>query len=137
MTLTSPPIEERRAFVRNEPPPQLAINLLQARRSIIADSVNFSEGGLCLRLRELLEVRSLVRLQVSSFLRENEPLRAKTDALRGRRAVQCTGRVAWVIQRLDLRDSPPFLYDVGIEFVKAPPMLKRLMSQGRPDNGRG
>jgi hypothetical protein len=43
--------------------------------------------------------------------------------------VRCTGRVAWVIQRLDLRERPPFLYDVGVEFVDPPPMLRQLMAQ--------
>jgi len=44
--------------------------------------------------------------------------------------VECTGRVAWVIQRLDLRTTPPFLYDVGVEFVDPPPMLRQLIARG-------
>ena len=31
--------------------------------------------------------------------------------------------------RLDLRNEPPFLYDIGIEFVDPPPMLRQLMAQ--------
>ena len=44
--------------------------------------------------------------------------------------MECTARVAWVIQRLDLRDIPPFLYDVGIEFVDPPAVLRRLLARG-------
>jgi hypothetical protein len=43
--------------------------------------------------------------------------------------MECTGRVAWVIQRLDLRDIPPFLYDVGIEFVDPPPLLRQFIAR--------
>ncbi len=112
--------QERRRFIRNEPPPHFGISLLQPQGSIDADTVNFSEGGLCLRLQEMLEIRSLVRLRLtpegSGSRHEGQPL-------------QCTGRVAWVVQRLDLRNSPPFLFDVGIEFVDPPPILRQLIAQ--------
>jgi hypothetical protein len=32
------------------------------------------------------------------------------------------------MQRLDLREAPPFLYDVGIEFVDAPPSIREAMA---------
>ena len=83
-----------------------------AHTGVSIDGVNLSEGGLCLRLQEALEVKSLVRLQVR----------------KGRKPVRCTGRVAWVIQRLDLRTAPPFLFDVGIEFVDPPPLLRQLLA---------
>ena len=35
----------------------------------------------------------------------------------------------WIIQRLDLRNTPPFLFDVGIEFMDPPPLLRQLMAQ--------
>jgi hypothetical protein len=120
MSLTSAPIQERRKFVRGELPPRFEVNLLQPRLSVAANGVNFSEGGLCLRLQDTLEVRSLVRLQ---FTPEG------AGSVRSQRPVTCTGRVTWVIQRLDLRDIPPFLFDVGIEFVDPPPMLRQLMVQ--------
>ena len=111
-TLTAPP-QERRRFLRNESPVRLAINLLEPR--LAADSVNISEGGLCLRLAEHLEVRSLVQLEIAQ---ERTP-----------RPVQCAGRVSWVMQRLDLRTTPPFLFDVGIEFVNPPRLLRQWLAQ--------
>jgi hypothetical protein len=113
MPLTPVSTQERRQFTRNDPPPRLAINLLQTDRSITATGVNFSGGGLCLRLQEPVEVRSVVRLELAP----------------GRRSVTCLGRVCWVIQRLDLREGPPFLYDVGVEFVDPSPMLRQLLAQ--------
>ncbi len=68
-----------------------------------ADSLNFSEGGIRLRLQEALEIHSAVRLRLFGAS--------------SKQPVQCAGRVAWVMQRLDLRDTPPFVYDVGVEFV--------------------
>ena len=116
MALTSSPVQERRRSVRSEFPPRFGINLLDPQRSVPADGVNVSERGVCLRLREMLEVRSLVRLQI-------------TPPTKAPRPITCTGRVAWVIQRLDLRTDPPFLYDVGIEFVDPPAMLRHLLAQ--------
>lgn len=113
-------LQERRRFARSEFPSRVAINFLQPHAFVGADNVNVSKGGLCLRLQEMLEVRSLVRLQLTS---EGD------GSMRGQRAVECTGRVAWVIQRLDLRTSPPFLYDVGIEFVDPPQVLRQLLAR--------
>ena len=117
MALTSTPVQERRRFGRAEAFPRLAIDLLQSERRFSVDAVNISEAGLCLRLQERLEVRSLVNLQ----LRPPRP--------GGPRTIRCEGRVAWVIQRLDLRDSPPYLFDVGIEFPDPPALLRRLMAR--------
>ena len=111
-------IPERRRFTRSVLPARLSINLLQPHAASVSH-VNYSEGGLCLRLEETLEVRSLIRLQVA-------PAQPRESQ---RRPIECTGRVAWVIQRLDLRSMPPFLFDVGIEFVDPPPLLRRLIAQ--------
>lgn len=113
-------IQERRSAPRSSTPSRLAINLLKPQGTIPANGVNLSDGGLCLRLQETLEVRSLVRLQVT-------PEGAR--AVKGTRSVECTGRVAWVIQRMDLRAAPPFLFDVGIEFVDPPPLLRQVLAQ--------
>ena len=120
MALTPPPLKERRKFVRGEPPSRFAINLLQPHRAVAASYLNFSEGGLCLRLQEMLEVRSLVRLQLTP---------EGGRSMRSVRPVECTGRVAWVIQRLDLRGMPPFLFDVGIEFVDPPRDFRHFLVQ--------
>lgn len=116
--------QERRRTPRRDFPSHLAVNLLQPQTAVASNGINVSQGGLCLRLHEALEVRSLVRLQLTPEARV-----ARSPVAKGGQAVQCTGRVAWVIQRLDLRDVPPFLYDVGIEFVDPPPVLRRLLAR--------
>ena len=140
-------IAERRQHPRDAVSSRVAINLLQPHTSATISSVNYSEGGLCLRLHEALEVRSLVRLQVRpSHVGEDEGRPGEDRALsKASRPVECTGRVAWVIQRLDLRSVPPFLFDVGIEFVDPPPILRQLMAhrgglvalKGRAASGKG
>ena len=114
MSAISPAIQERRKSLRSEGSQSVAISLLQAARAVPANNVNFSEDGLCLRVRETLEVRSLVRLRLTPRLQ---------------RPLQCTGRVMWVVQRLDLRTNPPFLFDVGIEFVDPPPVLRQFLAR--------
>ncbi|MBI3320941.1 MAG: PilZ domain-containing protein [Candidatus Omnitrophica bacterium] len=127
-------IQERRQFARSEWTARVAINLLRTRRSIVADPVvNISEGGLCLRLQEELQVRSLVQMQLTATAAGGSSERTgqgtAPESLRTGRPVRCTGRVTWVVQRLDLREAPPFLFDVGIEFVDPPPLLRRLLVQ--------
>lgn len=117
-------VQERRKTPRNEFPSRVAINLLQPRGTMLVERINYSDGGVCLRMQEAPEVRSLVRLQWVSEARGSRSGAEKND-----RSVEFTGRVAWVIQRMDLRGVPPFLYDVGIEFVDAPPTLRRFVAQ--------
>jgi len=110
---------ERRKFSRNPLPAGVGVNLLQPRVAVAPDGINVSERGLCLRVGAMLEVRSLVRLQLTPA----------SSAVNRLRPVECTGRVAWVIQRLDLRSIPPFLFDIGIEFTDPPLLLRQLMAQ--------
>ena len=112
--------QERRRVPLTAAAARLSINLVHPRAASVSH-VNYSEGGLCLRLDEALEVRSLIRFQVAAAKSGERP--------RSPRPVECNGRVAWVIQRLDLRSIPPFLFDVGIEFVDPPPFLRRLIVQ--------
>ena len=92
---------------RREQPPH-------PRGHLEAASVNLSEGGACLRLQEALEIHSRVTLRLF------------TESLKS--PLVCGGRVAWVVQRLDLRNIPPFLYDVGVEFVDPSLRLRQLAS---------
>ena len=130
MALTPTSLAERRRFARHRLPFRLAVHLSRAGRSIPTEGVNISEGGLCLRLRELLDVRSLVQLQLSPARPNNGKGRLvdATGSARWPRPVTCTGRVIWVIQRLDLQDTPPFVFDTGLEFVNPPTTLHRLLA---------
>ena len=114
MALASTQVQDRRRFTRGDSADRFEVNLLRPSGLIPAESVNVSEGGLCLRLQEMLEVRSLVELQLTP------------STARARRPVRCTGRVTWVMQRLDLRTNPPFLFDAGIELINPPPPLRQL-----------
>jgi len=89
--------------------------VLNPRGRLEASSVNLSERGVCVRLQEILEIRSCVRLRLF--------------APPHKRPLECAGRVAWVIQRLDLRDAPPYLYDVGVEFLDPPTRVRRFASR--------
>lgn len=112
--------KERRESSRAAWPADVAIQLLEPSGLAPIDHVNVSEGGLCLRLPAMLEVRSLIRFQlVSGAARTTNRLRPTA----------CTGRVAWVTQRLDLRNMPPYLFDIGVEFVKPPRFLAQWLSQ--------
>ncbi len=131
MTQTTTAVQERRRFTRNEPPPHFAINLVQSDRSIHAQNVNFSEGGFCIRLEEMLEVRSLVQMELTPEGSNNGRGRVVNGGgmARASRTMKCRGRVSWVMQRLDLRNMAPFLFDTGIEFVDPSPMLRQFMAR--------
>ena len=120
MALAATPIQERRQSGRNGFPPSFAVSLIEPHRAVPASGVDLSKGGVCLRLQEILEVRSLVQLQLTPEGR---------GPVRGQRSVMCAGRVKWVVQRLDLRHMPPFLFDIGIEFVDPPVALRHLIAQ--------
>jgi hypothetical protein len=114
---------ERRRFVRAAQPQGFGVSFLKPTTSAVIDSVNVSGGGLCLRLSEPLEIHSRVRLQL---------LLDRTAGRGERPALQCNGRVAWVMQRLDLRNAPPFLFDVGIEFVSPPAAVRQWLMLESP-----
>ena len=76
------------------------------------NSLNLSDGGICLRLEAALELRARIRLRLFPH---------------AKRPVECAGQVSWVIQRRDLRDSPPFVYDVGVKFIEPPAKLRRML----------
>lgn len=116
---TATSVQDRRKSARQPvPPPHFGINLVRSSQGPLnAESVNLSEGGLCIRLRQMLDVRSLVELEVTP------------EGAAKRRPLKCAGRVTWVVQRLDLRDAPPFFFDTGLEFVNPPASLRHWLSQ--------
>ncbi|MBI3087792.1 MAG: PilZ domain-containing protein [Candidatus Omnitrophica bacterium] len=94
--------------------------------ALAASSVNLSEGGICVRLEEMLELHARVTLRM--FVE------------RAQKPLQCAGQVTWVVQRLDLRTTPPFLYDVGFRFLNPSGRLRHWVSRTgvgrRPAAGR-
>ncbi len=114
MASTSTTVQERRRFTRHGAL-RCSVDLLQPHGPVTAESVNVSEGGLCIRLDQMLEVRSLVQLQLIPD--------------RTSRPMACRGRVTWVMQRLDLRNMPPLLFDTGIEFINPSPSLRQFLSR--------
>ena len=78
-------------------------------------AVNMSARGVCLRVQESLDINARLRLHLRDQGRK--------------RPIAYHGRVTWVVQRLDLREAAPFIYDVGIEFVDPPNLLKRLAAR--------
>ena len=119
MASVSTILQERRQFPRSPRASRLRVDLIHPTRMPNVENVNLGAGGLCLRLQEALDVRSLVRLHMTPSV---------SRAHRLKRSLECTGRVAWVSQRLDLRSAPPFLFDVGIELIQPSPLLRRLMT---------
>ncbi|MBI2094342.1 MAG: PilZ domain-containing protein [Candidatus Omnitrophica bacterium] len=116
-------VEDRRKSTRDLVGKRFEVSLIRPEGVLLADGINVSRGGICCRLNETLEVRSLVKLKIAS---------AK-QVLSAHQAVECAGRVMWVVQRLDLRSDPPFLFDVGIEFIKPPSLLQKLTHRRSSD----
>ena len=75
---------------------------------------DLSEGGLSVRLNERFDLHTVVRMRLS-------PPRARAP-------VECLGRVAWTTARMDLVAEPPYPYDMGIEFVKVPALIRRQLT---------
>ena len=108
-------IDDRRRSIRLGYQGRVELNVRGAPSQLVADSINFSEGGMCVRLGESIDVRASV------ILRLFEPARS--------RPLECAGRVAWIVQRLDLREQPPFVYDVGVEFTNPSGRLRQFASR--------
>lgn len=75
---------------------------------------DLSQGGLSVRLNERFDLHTVVRMRLS-------PPRARAP-------VECVGRVAWTTARMDLVAAPPYPYDMGIEFVKVPSLIRRQLA---------
>ena len=115
MTINTLEQSDRRRIPRIDFERRVELEAPQWSGRVEANSVNLSEAGLCVRLQALLDIHAPVTLRLFA-----EP---------HGRPLQCGGRVAWVVQRLDLRDAPPFVYDVGLEFVNPPSRLRQFASR--------
>ena len=114
-TLASAPTHERRSAPRVPFHGSVTLEALNSSLRVETQAVNFSERGLCLRVQEAFDINSRLRVQLRDQGRK--------------RPVACQGRVSWVVQRLDLREAAPFAYDIGIEFIDPPNLLKRLAAR--------
>jgi hypothetical protein len=112
-TMSTPPDQRKNARVDFQAHVEIDLPSENTREDtrLDANSLNLSEGGMCLRLQAALQVRSRVRLRLF-------PEASK-------KPLECAGQISWVVQRMDLRDSPPFLYDVGVQFIDPPPRLRQ------------
>lgn len=108
-------MQERRKLPRVNVLERVEVDLPRPPRLVEACSVNLSEGGMCVRLQEALEIRSPIKLRLFHEARK--------------RPLECAAQVAWVVQRLDLRDEPPFVYDIGVKFVDPPTRLRQLVAR--------
>ena len=113
--LASAPTQERRAAPRVPFHGSVTLEVLSSSLRVATQAVNFSERGVCLRVQEALDINSRLRLQLHDQHRK--------------RPLACQGRVSWVVQRLDVREAAPFVYDIGVEFIDPPNLLKRLASR--------
>lgn len=104
--------QERRRKLRTPWYQRVELHVREAKIPVTSNSLDVSEGGMRLRLAGSVDVNSPLRLRLFSGA-DDKPL-------------ECRGRVAWVVQRLDVRQAPPFIYDVGIEWVDPPAALQRL-----------
>ena len=107
-------VQEERAGPRVPFQGRVQLELVSRQTPLEGNPLNLSEGGLCLRLEQALDLHAAVTLRLSG----PPPLKP----------FRCAARVAWVVQRLDLRSAPPFLYDVGVEFVDPSPRLRQFVT---------
>lgn len=70
--------------------------------SISTQTENIGAGGICVILKEGLDIFTQVDLALTL-----------PDGLQ---PVKCTGTIVWVIKRAELKKDRPYLYDTGIEF---------------------
>ncbi len=108
-------VSERRNAPRATVLARVEIDAQHLPGRLEARAVNLSEGGVCVRLQLGLDISSQVTMRLFAE-RQQKPL-------------ECAGRVAWVVQRLDLRSEPPFLYDVGVEFVNPSVRLQQFAAR--------
>ena len=83
---------------------------------------DLSQGGLSVRLNERFDLHTVVRMRLLPSADPDAPVR------RSRAPMECVGRVAWTTARMDLAAQPPYPYDVGIEFVKVPALIRRQLA---------
>lgn len=122
-------INDNRRDERQKFPSDWHIKVLGSASLKSIDGVNISCRGACLRTGTPMEINTQLQLRMEH--------RQSTLKVGKAAAESCLARVAWVQQRLDLRDTPPFVFDIGIEWVNEPARLIRSLFGDSPADATG
>jgi len=94
---------DRRKFPRINYPCLIVIyNSENAPETILTHTENIGVGGICVILKQNIEIFSSVRLEI--------------DLLDMGEHLQCQGKVIWNVQRKRKSNEKSLFYDIGIEF---------------------
>ena len=75
----------------------------KATPAFICDAENMSVGGLCVRLKEQLNLFTGVRLKL--FLDGSA------------KPIECKGKINWTMALTSENPQPPYTYETGIQFI--------------------
>ena len=93
----------RRKFPRANYPCLVVIQKdIQEENIILTHTENVGKGGICVILKQSIEMFSSVTLEL--------------DLLDLGNHIKCEGKVVWNVQRKDDEEKKPLFYDIGIEF---------------------
>ncbi len=95
----SPSDFERRRFPRAEIPCKIVVD--SPTKMFATHTVNISEGGIRVTLKARLDTRDNIDLELM---------------IEGNKTICCKGKVAWVLELPDPKQSSQMIYDTGIEF---------------------
>lgn len=70
---------------------------------ILTHTDNIGVGGVCVAVKQALEMFSPVKLELDLLDLEDH--------------IRCTGKVVWSVQRAEVDKKKQLFYDIGIEFV--------------------
>lgn len=94
---------DRRKFPRINYPCLIVIyNSENAPETILTHTENIGVGGICVILKQNIEIFSSVKLEI--------------DLLDMGEHLQCQGKVIWNVQRKRKSNEKSLFYDIGIEF---------------------
>jgi len=105
---------DRRRFPRANFPCKITLYSKEKPQIFSCFTENIGAGGVCVILKESLELFSLVGIEL--ILKQNY-------------SINCTGRVVWVIGRKDWKTPRPTAFDTGIEFVDLKPQDKKKIQE--------
>ena len=102
----------RRRFPRLNFPCLIVFKTADAKgtETVLSHTENVGIGGLCLALKQDLEMFSVLELELDLMdLKEN---------------IKCQGKVVWCVRRKKESNEKPLYYDTGVEYVNLKPADK-------------